>query len=201
MPITKLWALKWKSANGRIRQMIGRKNIIRSLSNWKRVKKTMLNILNKFFSMSKTEEKCSIRFWISRYKSSNILPSPNSLLAFSCLVFVFFQGNIRVFCRVRPALESERDKTLCAFSFPDECSVEVKSNQGSMIQSCFSCNIEVLSTLSEILFFSPPLDQSAASKTKGEKSASFTYDKVFPPTSTQMDIYLELSQLVQVCLN
>lgn len=39
------------------------------------------------------------------------------------------RGNIRVFARVRPPLASEEDKILCGFSFPDDASMEILSNE------------------------------------------------------------------------
>ena len=42
------------------------------------------------------------------------------------------RGNIRVFARVRPPLPSEEDKMLCGWSFPDEASLEILSNELSM---------------------------------------------------------------------
>ncbi|KAJ1530817.1 hypothetical protein ONE63_005664 [Megalurothrips usitatus] len=82
------------------------------------------------------------------------------------------KGNVRVFCRVRPPLDQENDKPICAFDFPDDGSLEVKSSQ----------------------------DTQNARQKKLDK-ASFSYDKVFPPNSGQSDIYEELSQLVQSALD
>lgn len=41
------------------------------------------------------------------------------------------RGNIRVFARVRPPLSSESDKALCGWSFVDESSLEIVSNEPS----------------------------------------------------------------------
>lgn len=85
------------------------------------------------------------------------------------------KGNIRVFCRVRPPLESEQGKNMCTFSFPDEGTLQ----------------------------FMPVQDASTArnASKRQEPDRSFTYDKVFPPSASQEDIYLELSQLVQSALD
>lgn len=39
------------------------------------------------------------------------------------------RGNIRVFARVRPPLPDEEEKILCGWSFPDEASLEILSNE------------------------------------------------------------------------
>lgn len=38
------------------------------------------------------------------------------------------RGNIRVFCRVRPPLSDEEARMVCGWSFMDECSLEIHSN-------------------------------------------------------------------------
>lgn len=83
------------------------------------------------------------------------------------------KGNIRVFCRVRPPLETESGRAIASFNFSDEASLEIKSSQ----------------------------DPGSAKSSQKTKSDSFTFDKVFSPNNSQDDIYLELSQLVQSALD
>ncbi|KAJ9078524.1 kinesin-like nuclear fusion protein [Entomophthora muscae] len=87
------------------------------------------------------------------------------------------KGNIRVFCRVRPPIGSEKDipGTLAHLSFPDQ--------EGD------SKSIELKQT-----------KESSFSKTI-HKTFPFTFDKVFLPASTQEEVFSEISQLVQSALD
>ncbi|XP_045782885.1 protein claret segregational-like [Maniola jurtina] len=81
------------------------------------------------------------------------------------------KGNIRVYCRVRPPLESEASKPLYNLNVLDACSIEVEK-------------IELLN-----------------SARKGKSQHSFTFDGIFTPHSTQEDVFAEVSQMVQSALD
>ncbi|EEB11617.1 protein claret segregational, putative [Pediculus humanus corporis] len=89
------------------------------------------------------------------------------------------KGNIRVFCRVRPPIPAERDNSipLCTINFPDEGSLEISK--------------------------SDPFTNSTTSVVSRPKFVKheFSFDKVFNPGSSQEDIFVELSQLVQSALD
>ncbi|XP_066585248.1 protein claret segregational-like [Prorops nasuta] len=84
------------------------------------------------------------------------------------------KGNIRVFCRVRPKTQKELAKPSCYINFVDECTIEIGKMDGSDTLSC-------------------------SGKNRGTKQ-EFSFDKVFPPNSSQADIFDELSLLVQSAL-
>ncbi|CAK1581821.1 unnamed protein product [Parnassius mnemosyne] len=81
------------------------------------------------------------------------------------------KGNIRVYCRVRPPLESEASKPLFNLNVLDACSIEVEK-------------IELLS-----------------SARKGKSQHSFTFDGIFTPHSSQEDVFAEVSSMVQSALD
>ncbi|XP_076619691.1 protein claret segregational-like [Colletes latitarsis] len=86
------------------------------------------------------------------------------------------KGNIRVFCRVRPRTpcELKKGKRTCIMNFVDECTIEVgKMNESDTI----SCSGKIRATRQE-----------------------FSFDKVFPPDTSQQDIFEELALLVQSAL-
>ncbi|KAJ3031084.1 kinesin-like nuclear fusion protein, partial [Rhizophlyctis rosea] len=87
------------------------------------------------------------------------------------------KGNIRVFCRVRPPLEAEKeaaDGTLAHMNF--------KENEDGAIELYQSV-------------------ESASSSKQTTKTYPFTFDKVFRPESTQSEVFEEISQLVQSALD
>ncbi|KAF3425194.1 hypothetical protein E2986_07282 [Frieseomelitta varia] len=84
------------------------------------------------------------------------------------------KGNIRVFCRVRPRTPNELGKVMCNMNFVDECTIEVGKFDGS---DSVSCSGRLRATKQE-----------------------FSFDKVFPPTASQADIFEELAMLVQSAL-
>lgn len=84
------------------------------------------------------------------------------------------KGNIRVFCRVRPRTPSELGRAMCTMNFIDECTIEVGKSDGSDAVSC-------------------------SGKQRGTRQ-EFSFDKVFPPTARQQDIFEELALLVQSAL-
>ncbi|KAI0236643.1 kinesin-like nuclear fusion protein [Massospora cicadina] len=87
------------------------------------------------------------------------------------------KGNIRVFCRVRPPIGAEKDipGTLTHLAFPDQESdaklIELKQVKESSLSKAI------------------------------HKTHPFTFDKVFLPTSTQEEVFSEISQLVQSALD
>ncbi|XP_076243084.1 protein claret segregational [Calliopsis andreniformis] len=84
------------------------------------------------------------------------------------------KGNIRVFCRVRPRTPNELGRPMCTMNFIDECTIEVGKMDGSDAISC-------------------------SGKLRGTRQ-EFSFDKVFPPTAKQADIFEELALLVQSAL-
>ncbi|MCJ1475266.1 kinesin-like nuclear fusion protein [Lambiella insularis] len=86
------------------------------------------------------------------------------------------KGNIRVFCRVRPSLESDPIGESARISFPDD--------QGD------SKEVEILGLE----------EKSSLGKITTKKNA-FAFDRVFTPSSQNADIFDEISQLVQSALD
>ncbi|CAG9585369.1 unnamed protein product [Danaus chrysippus] len=81
------------------------------------------------------------------------------------------KGNIRVYCRVRPPLESESSKPLYNLNVLDACSMEVEK-------------IELLN-----------------SARKGKSQHSFSFDGIFTPHASQEDVFAEVSPMVQSALD
>lgn len=77
------------------------------------------------------------------------------------------RGNIRVFCRVRPPLPSEIDRSLCAWNYLDETSVELVKveHNGKVFKN------------------------------------EFSFDNIFHQNSTQDDIFMSVSPLIQSALD
>lgn len=84
------------------------------------------------------------------------------------------KGNIRVFCRVRPRIPRESAKLLCSINFLDESTMEIARAEYS--DSAISGN-----------------------KNRATKQ-EFSFDKIFPPSATQAQVFEELSMLVQSAL-
>ncbi|KAI5254640.1 kinesin-domain-containing protein [Aureobasidium subglaciale] len=85
------------------------------------------------------------------------------------------KGNIRVFCRVRPALGDEETKT-AELAFPD---ADTDSK--------------------EVVVQGP--DQKSAMGTVTKANNNFSFDRVFGPSSQNGEIFDEISQLVQSALD
>jgi len=85
------------------------------------------------------------------------------------------KGNIRVFCRMRPLLEEEKDKGHDSkhVSITSEKNMELTKNDG---------------------------DKSIAGGSKNAKY-EFEFDRVFAPSAGQGEVYEEISQLVQSALD
>ncbi|KAF9433546.1 kinesin-like nuclear fusion protein [Entomortierella beljakovae] len=87
------------------------------------------------------------------------------------------KGNIRVFCRVRPVIQSENapkfETTTATIKYPDQ--------EGRDIEFAHATG--------------------SATGSQVEKTYPFTFDKVFQQSSTQDDVFEEISQLVQSALD
>ncbi|MCJ1295694.1 kinesin-like nuclear fusion protein [Xylographa carneopallida] len=86
------------------------------------------------------------------------------------------KGNIRVFCRVRPSLESDPAGDAARISFPDD--------EGD------SKEVEILGAE----------EKSSLGKVTTKKNA-FAFDRVFTPAAQNADVFDEISQLVQSALD
>ena len=86
------------------------------------------------------------------------------------------KGNIRVFCRVRPSLGGEPSSDAARISYPD---AEVDSKE-----------VEVMG----------PEEKSSLGNISTKRNA-FSFDKVFGPSSQNLDVFEEISQLVQSALD
>ena len=86
------------------------------------------------------------------------------------------KGNIRVFCRVRPALPSEPGSQVAQIKFPDT--------------GTDSKEVEVLG----------PEEKSSLGNVTTRNNA-FSFDRVFTPESVNEDVFAEISQLVQSALD
>ncbi|KAK4887609.1 hypothetical protein RN001_003880 [Aquatica leii] len=82
------------------------------------------------------------------------------------------KGSIRVFCRVRPKLPSEFNKLTCKLTYVDEDSLEITKE-----------NVNFISGRS----IETPLE--------------FVFNKVFQPECTQLEVFEELSQLIQSAID
>lgn len=86
------------------------------------------------------------------------------------------KGNIRVFCRARPALPSDAVDATAKINYPDN---EIDSKE-----------IEVMG-----------LEEKSSLGNITTKKNSFAFDRVFGPTSQNADVFGEISQLVQSALD
>ncbi|XP_019868842.2 protein claret segregational [Aethina tumida] len=84
------------------------------------------------------------------------------------------KGNIRVIARVRPPINSEEeDRIQCVINYIDENCLEIRKTRESI---------------------------SVSGKIQDLKQ-EFTFDKVFGPESTQLEVFEELAQLIQSALD
>ena len=86
------------------------------------------------------------------------------------------KGNIRVFCRVRPSLDSETTSEYARITYPDK---ETDSR--------------------EVEIQGPEVKSSLGKVTT--KTNAFVFDRVFTPSSQNSDVFNEISQLVQSALD
>jgi kinesin family protein C1 len=86
------------------------------------------------------------------------------------------KGNIRVFCRVRPSLKSEPPTDIAQINFPDE------------LEDC-----------KEIAVMGP--EEKSSLGVVSRKNNAFSFDRVFGPSTRNVDVFEEISQLVQSALD
>ncbi|KAJ9484409.1 hypothetical protein VN97_g8957 [Penicillium thymicola] len=86
------------------------------------------------------------------------------------------KGNIRVFCRVRPSLKSEPASDLTLMQYPDE------TDDGK-----------------EINILGP--EERSSLGTVNRKNNTFSFDRVFNPSTQNAEVFDEISQLVQSALD
>lgn len=86
------------------------------------------------------------------------------------------KGNIRVFCRVRPPLSSEPSSSIAPMQYPDE------------FEDAKAINVM------------GPEERSSLG-TVSRKNNTFTFDRVFGPSSQNTEVFDEISQLVQSALD
>lgn len=86
------------------------------------------------------------------------------------------KGNIRVFCRVRPSLRSEPDSDLTLMQYPDD------KDEGK-----------------EINIIGPEEKGSLGGISR--KNNTFSFDRVFNPSTQNAEVFDEISQLVQSALD
>ena len=86
------------------------------------------------------------------------------------------KGNIRVFCRVRPSLESDPADAKARINFPDH--------------DCDAKEVEIHG----------PEEKNSLGKIT-TKTSAFAFDRVFNPKSVNADVFGEISQLVQSALD
>lgn len=90
------------------------------------------------------------------------------------------KGNIRVFCRVRPLLGEEKN--------PEN----VSTNPFNYPPNCDNKNIDVAQGGREAV---------AGGQKHAGSTLNFSFDRVFGPSSTQSEVFEEISQLVQSALD
>ncbi|KAK5643685.1 hypothetical protein RI129_007530 [Pyrocoelia pectoralis] len=84
------------------------------------------------------------------------------------------KGTIRVFCRIRPPLSTEQDKMLCNIIYVDDDVLEIRKTK--------------------------ELTNNCSGRTT-DGTLEFVFDKVFQPEASQMDVFKELSQLIQSAMD
>ncbi|EJD48271.1 C-terminal kinesin [Auricularia subglabra TFB-10046 SS5] len=84
------------------------------------------------------------------------------------------KGNIRVFCRVRPALPSDAAPELADVAFPDR-----RDHREIVLAS----------------------SSESATGAERRETWNFAFDRVFEPASSQQEVFEEVSQLAQSCID
>jgi kinesin family protein C1 len=105
------------------------------------------------------------------------------------------KGNIRVFCRVRPLLKQDEESTTV------QTSIESNADLNSSCRYVYDSDpwtrtdsIEIIQTMTDPAIF-------LGSEKPVSKTTAFSFDKVFPPPTTQEQVFDEISQLVQSVLD
>ncbi|ORZ11206.1 P-loop containing nucleoside triphosphate hydrolase protein [Absidia repens] len=96
--------------------------------------------------------------------------------------FQELKGNIRVFCRMRPSLPSER------------------THEGALVQVQFEGG-QVTGSGSDKMEFSEQVIASTVTNKRVTKTYPFSFDKIFTPEHGQAECFEEISQLVQSALD
>lgn len=86
------------------------------------------------------------------------------------------KGNIRVFCRVRPSLNEDPVNEVAQISFPDE-----------------SMDCKEISILGQ--------EERSSLGVVSRKNNAFSFDRVFGPSTSNSDVFEDISQLVQSALD
>lgn len=105
------------------------------------------------------------------------------------------KGNIRVFCRVRPVLPSEIYNDL------EESGTEIESLDLDELEKAKEACMARIEYPDNSDHREIVLSSSSESVTGQERKETwnFSFDRVFGPSSTQIDIFEEISQLAQSC--
>lgn len=98
------------------------------------------------------------------------------------------KGNIRVFCRIRPPNDPVSDLASIEYPSDDNDIDEIMSSQKITIAK----DADLTSSL---------LQQLQGPSQRNKNSYAFAFDKVFNPNHKNIDIFLEISQLVQSVLD
>ncbi|KAJ2921495.1 hypothetical protein H1R20_g15596, partial [Candolleomyces eurysporus] len=103
------------------------------------------------------------------------------------------KGNIRVFCRVRPVLPSDLPSTASIEEVEGEEELETMKEE-------MKANMAFPDKRDhkEIVLYS---SSESAMGIERKEVYSFGFDRVFEPTSTQSEVFEEISQLAQSCID
>ncbi|KAJ6485899.1 kinesin-domain-containing protein [Mycena sanguinolenta] len=115
------------------------------------------------------------------------------------------KGNIRVFCRVRPVLPSEKEQG-------EEREREGEKREEGAAQTAAAeiaypdAGVPYPSGQKEIVLSSAGAEREwdagmGVSKGARREVWGFGFDRVFPPSSTQADLFAEIAQLAQSCID
>ena len=104
------------------------------------------------------------------------------------------QGNIRVYCRVRPTSEREREDG-------DDSVIECLSDSSLIIHTPTAGPHPLLPTSTSTTSSSSPSSSSSPPTFAPLTGKVFDFDRVFDPSSTQSDVYRDVAPFVQSCVD